>query len=49
MFELPIKANAVHNFLLCPPDKVLHREFDFSSKPILFIKLLISLSFALDP
>ena len=49
MFELPIKANAIHNFLFCPPDKVLHKEFDFSFKPIFFIKFPISSAFPLDP
>ena len=39
--ELPINANATHNFLFSPPDNVLHKAACFSAKPILFINKLI--------
>ena len=49
IFELPINANAAHNFLFCPPDKVLAKAAAFSDKPIFFIKSLISSTFAFEP
>ena len=40
--EFPIKAKAIHNFLFCPPDNVLHCAFFFGAKSILLIKSSIS-------
>ena len=42
ILESPIKAKAIHNFLFCPPDKVLHKDFFFGSKSIFVINSSIS-------
>ena len=39
---IPINAKAIHNFLFCPPDKVLHKTSLFWSKSILVINSFIS-------
>ena len=49
IFELPINAKAVHNFLFCPPDKELQIQADFSAKPILNNNSLTSFIFVSPP
>ena len=49
IFEFPIKAKAIHNFLFCPPDNVLHNAVLLGAKSILVINSFISCWFTWLP